>query len=131
MFNQFMKHITFLLVLFLFSCNSIDNNYKEASFSDFYNSNFNKLLIDVRTPEEFIEKRALESINIDFYDENFNDDILKISKDDDIYIYCRSGRRSELTVRFLLENGFENVYNINSGIIKIDSIYLDFRAFNN
>ena len=131
MFNQFMKHITFLLVLFLFSCNSIDNNYKEASFSDFYNSNSNKLLIDVRTPEEFIEKRALESINIDFYDENFNDDILKISKDDDVYIYCRSGRRSELTVRFLLENGFENVYNVNSGIIEIDSIYLDFRTLNN
>ena len=126
-----MKHITFLLVLFLFSCNSIDNNYKEASFSDFYNSNSNKLLIDVRTPEEFIEKRALESINIDFYDENFNDDILKISKDDDVYIYCRSGRRSELTVRFLLENGFENVYNVNSGIIEIDSIYLDFRTLNN
>lgn len=131
MFNQFMKHITFLLVLFLFSCNNIDNNYKEARFSDFYNSNSNKLLIDVRTPEEFIEKRALESINIDFYDENFNDDILKISKEDDVYIYCRSGRRSELAVRFLLENGFENVYNVNSGIIKIDSIYLDFRTLNN
>ena len=131
MFNQFMKHITFLLVLFLFSCNSIDNNYKEASFSDFYNSNSNKLLIDVRTPEEFIEKRALGSINIDFYEENFNDDILKISKEDDVYIYCRSGRRSELTVRFLLENGFENVYNVNSGIIEIDSIYLDFRTLNN
>ena len=81
MFNQFMKNITFLLVLFLFSCNNIDNNYKEARFSDFYNSNSNKLLIDVRTPEEFIEKRALESININFYDENFNDDILKISKE--------------------------------------------------
>ena len=131
MFNQFMKNITFLLVLFLFSCNNIGNNYKEARFSDFYNSNSNKLLIDVRTPEEFIEKRALESINIDFYDENFNDDILKISKDDDVYIYCRSGRRSELTVRFLLENGFENVYNVNSGIIEIDSIYLDFRTLNN
>lgn len=131
MFNQFMKHITFLLVFFLFSCNNIDNNYKEARFSDFYNSNSNKLLIDVRTPEEFIEKRALESINIDFYDENFNDDILKISKEDDVYIYCRSGRRSELTVRFLLENGFENVYNVNSGIIEIDSIYLDFRTLNN
>lgn len=131
MFNQFMKNITFLLVLFLFSCNSIDNNYKEASFSDFYNSNSNKLLIDVRTPEEFIEKRALESININFYDENFNDDILKISKENDVYIYCRSGRRSELTVRFLLENGFENVYNVNSGIIEIDSIYLDFRTLNN
>ena len=126
-----MKQITFLLVFFLFSCNNIYNSYKEARFSDFYNSNSNKLLIDVRTPEEFIEKRAFESINIDFYNENFNDDILKISKEDDIYIYCRSGRRSELTVRFLLENGFENVYNINSGIIKIDSIYLDFRAFNN
>ena len=126
-----MKNITFLLVLFLFSCNSIDNNYKEASFSDFYNSNSNKLLIDVRTPEEFIEKRALGSINIDFYEENFNDDILKISKEDDVYIYCRSGRRSELTVRFLLENGFENVYNVNSGIIEIDSIYLDFRTLNN
>lgn len=126
-----MKKIIYFLVIFLFSCNNINNSYKEAEFSDFYNSNSNKLLIDVRTPEEFMENRALESINIDFYDENFNNDILEISKEDDIYIYCRSGRRSELTTKFLLENDFENVYNINSGIIKIDSIYLDFRSFNN
>ena len=131
MFNQFMKKIIYFLVIFLFSCNNINNSYKEAEFSDFYNSNSNKLLIDVRTPEEFMENRALESINIDFYNENFNNDILEISKEDDIYIYCKSGRRSELTAKFLLENDFENVYNINSGIIKIDSIYLDFRSFNN
>ena len=56
MFNQFMKNITFLLVLFLFSCNNIDNNYKEARFSDFYNSNSNKLLIDVRTLKNLLKK---------------------------------------------------------------------------
>ena len=120
----------FLIFFVFFSCSKINVN-KEAAFSSYYKNKSSKILIDVRTPEEFKSGQAIEAINIDFYNENFETDLLKISKNKKIYLYCRSGRRSELTVRFLLENGFENVYNINSGIIKIDSIYLDFRAFNN
>jgi rhodanese-related sulfurtransferase len=91
----------------------------------------NKILIDVRTPEEFEKGRALNSINLNFYDQKFKDEILKNTKENQIYIYCRSGRRSEIATKYLNENGFTNVFNIKSGIIKIDSHYLDFSPLNN
>ena len=80
MFNQFMKQITFLLVFFLFSCNNIYNSYKEARFSDFYNSNSNKLLIDVRTPEEFIERELLSQLILIFITKTLMMIFLKFQK---------------------------------------------------
>ena len=100
-------------------------------FDDFYISKSNKILLDVRTSEEYKNSRALESNNLNFYDQNFKIEILKNSKDSHIYIYCRSGRRSEIAVKYLKENGYSNVFNIKSGIIGIDPKFLDFSSLNN
>ena len=120
-----------IVFFFLISCQGNFSKVKEASFDDFYNSKMNKILIDVRTPEEFEKGIALNSINLNFYDQKFKDEILKNTKENQIYIYCRSGRRSEIATKYLNENGFTNVFNIKSGIIKIDSHYLDFSPLNN
>ena len=58
-------------------------------------------------------------------------EILKNLKDSHIFIYCRSGRRSEIAVKYLLENGYSNVFNIASGLIEIDPKFLEFSPFNN
>ncbi len=127
MLRFFSYSLTFIL---FFSCSKI-NVHKEASFSSYYEKKSSKILIDVRTPEEFESGQAIEAINIDYYNENFETDILKISKNKEIYLYCRTGRRSGIASRFLIENGYKNVYNIDGGIIKMDSIYLNSSTFNN
>ena len=128
-----MKKCSFYIyiILLLFSCQKSTNLVKEALFDDFYNSKSNKILLDVRTPEEYKNSRASESNNLNFYDQDFKVEILKNSKDSHIYIYCRSGRRSEIAVKYLKENGYSNVFNIKSGIIGIDPKFLDFSPFNN
>ena len=107
------------------------NVQKEATFSSYYKKKSSKILIDVRTPEEFKTRQAIEAINIDLYNENFETDLLKISKNKEIYLYCRSGRRSGIASQFLIENGYKNVFNIYGGTIKMDSIYLNSSTFNN
>ena len=107
------------------------NVHREATFSSYYKNKSSKILIDVRTPEEFKNGQAIEAINIDFYNENFENNLLKISKNKEIYLYCRSGRRSGIASQFLIENGYRNVYNIDGGTIKMDSIYLNSSTFNN
>ena len=132
MFSLMKKYSFYIyIIILLVSCKKDTNLVKEALFNDFYNSKSNKILLDVRTPEEYEESRALESNNLNFYDKNFEVEILKNLKKSHIYIYCRSGRRSEIAVKFLKENGYSNVFNIKSGIIGIDPKFLDSSSLNN
>tara|TARA_B100001057_G_scaffold493206_1_gene587175 strand:- start:1873 stop:2271 length:399 start_codon:yes stop_codon:yes gene_type:complete len=127
--KRYFLHI--YIILLLISCEKSTNPVKVASFHDFYNSKSNKILLDVRTPEECKNSRAFESTSLNFYDKNFKEEILKNLKESHIYIYCRSGRRSEIAVKYLLENGYSNVFNIASGIIGIDPKFLEFSSLNN
>lgn len=70
------------------------------------------ILVDVRTPEEFLEKRIPNSILIPDYDiEKLAAEVLP-DTNALIYIYCRSGRRSESASAALIDMGYTNVYDI-------------------
>jgi rhodanese-related sulfurtransferase len=74
------------------------------------------LLIDVRTPEEFEEKRIPNSILVPDYDiDKLAPEILP-DKDAQIYLYCRSGARSSAAAAKLADMGYTQVYDI-GGII--------------
>ena len=66
--NRYSLHI--YIILLLISCQKSTNPVKVASFHDFYNSKSNKILLDVRTPEEYENSRAFESTSLNFYDKN-------------------------------------------------------------
>ena len=51
-------------------------------------------LIDIRTPKEYTDGYIKGAININFFDRNFMDQMLKLNKEKEIYIYCRSGNRT-------------------------------------
>jgi rhodanese-related sulfurtransferase len=40
-------------------------------------------------------------------------------KDKDLLIYCRSGKRSMAASKFLVENGYTRVFNIDGGIMAL------------
>ena len=67
--------------------------------------------IDVRAPAEYETGHLPGAYNIDF--EQINTRISEITKDRDtqIFVYCRSGRRSDLAKTMLEELGFLNVVN--------------------
>ena len=44
---------------------------------------------------------------------------LNLDKEENIFLLCRSGRRSGLAANFLAENGYLKIYNIKGGINSI------------
>lgn len=74
------------------------------------------ILLDVRTPEEYREKRIPGSVLVPDYD--IRDKIAGVvpDKGTKIIVYCRSGRRSAAAVQTLNELGYKNVYDL-GGII--------------
>lgn len=76
----------------------------------------NVQILDVRTPEEVQEGKIEGSVNINFYDSNFKDQVLaKLDKSVPVYLYCRSGGRSQKAMQILKDSGFSVVYELQGG----------------
>lgn len=76
----------------------------------------NAFVLDVRTPEEVEEGIIPNSTNIDIYlGQGFLDEIEKLDRSKNYYVYCRSGNRSGQACVLLHQEGFENAYNLMGG----------------
>jgi rhodanese-related sulfurtransferase len=74
--------------------------------------NENIILLDVRTPEEYKESHIPGSILIPISTINKGVEKELPDKDATIYVYCRSGNRSESAAKMLMHFGYTQVYNI-------------------
>jgi UPF0176 protein len=79
------------------------------------------VLVDVRSDYEYTIGKFKNAITLDI--ENFRDfpdrvDRLKPFKDKKVITYCTGGIKCEKASAYLLEQGFENVYQLHGGIIK-------------
>ena len=73
------------------------------------------VLIDVRTPSEVAEGMAPGAVNIPL--QEIQQRLSEFPKDKDLLIYCRSGKRSMAASNFLIENGYEKVFNVEGGFL--------------
>ncbi len=81
----------------------------------------NALIIDVRTPEEVEEGIIPASINIDIMDpQAFMEGIESLDANKNLYVYCRSGRRSVQACMILEQQGFDTTYNLLGGMLEWD-----------
>ena len=79
------------------------------------------VVVDVRSDYEYNLGRFRNAVTLDM--ENFRDfparvEQLKQFKDKKILTYCTGGVKCEKASAYLLEQGFENVYQLHGGIIK-------------
>jgi UPF0176 protein len=79
------------------------------------------VIVDVRSDYEYNVGRFKNAVTLDM--ENFRDfpervEKLKEFKDKKILTYCTGGVKCEKASAYLLEQGFENVYQLHGGIIK-------------
>jgi rhodanese-related sulfurtransferase len=87
--------------------------YKQAVFGK------NVQLVDVRTQREFRSGHIGKAVNIDFFQGGaFDRAFEKFDKQKPIYLYCRSGNRSQRAARKLVALGFEKVYDLKGGILQ-------------
>ena len=94
------------IFLILFGINSISDEF---------------IVIDVRTLEEFESGHIEDSSNIEWQEISSITD--NINKDQKIYLYCRSGRRSQNATDILVDLGYKDVTNL--GGIKDAAIFLE------
>ena len=77
-----------------------------------YQGNKVDTVIDVRTPEEFASGHIEGAINIPYDTITPNLPALaRIGKDENIVLYCRSGRRSGIAMQTLASQGYRNLRN--------------------
>lgn len=78
----------------------------------------NAVILDVRTEEEIEDGIIPNSINIDIYKgQEFIDELEKLDKSKNYYVYCRSGNRSGQACAIMKSVGFENSYNLQGGFM--------------
>jgi rhodanese-related sulfurtransferase len=74
-------------------------------------------LIDVRTPIEHAERAIAGSILLNWKDSAaFTHGVQKLEKSRPVYVYCRSGNRSNMAADRLVVLGFKEVVNLSGGI---------------
>lgn len=75
------------------------------------------VLIDVRTPAEVSRGKIDGSINIPL--DTFENDIEnKVSdKNENVYLYCLSGSRSQVAAEIMDRKEYKNVFNVISGML--------------
>lgn len=78
-------------------------------------------VIDVRTPEEFSDGHLADAVLIDFYDASFADQLAELDRDGTYLLYCRSGNRSGQAASIMGDLGFEQVYDLQGGVIAYDA----------
>ncbi|MFZ0491101.1 MAG: rhodanese-like domain-containing protein [Salegentibacter sp.] len=77
------------------------------------------VILDVRTEQEVEEGYIPNAKNIDIYKgQGFVDEVEKLDKSKNYYIYCRSGQRSAQACTLLDQMGFNNTYNLLGGFMK-------------
>ena len=124
--------VTLFTILFLSSCENRaqqkDKNslpQQEAFVKNVNAEEFKKLadsgngiILDVRTPGEVAGGYINNASIINIYDKDFVEKINLISKEKEIYVYCKSGGRSSQAAKILQQNGFTRIFHLGKGLLE-------------
>jgi rhodanese-related sulfurtransferase len=110
--------ITLLVIVLVGLLGMVKNTQLVAvDFVEKYNQTNDAILLDVRTPQEFLSGHIDGAINIDFENNSFPSQIDKLDKSKTYFVYCRSGNRSEQAISVMKSKGIKNIYELKGGII--------------
>lgn len=76
-----------------------------------------RIVLDVRTPQEFAAGHLEGAVLVDFNAPDFAERIAEFDPDADYVIYCRSGNRSSGARAVMAEQGFSDVVDVDGGIL--------------
>ncbi len=93
------------------------NNLLPDAFGRALEQESGALLLDVRTPAEYEDWAIPQSINIDYLSYDLIDQLEKLDRAQTYFVYCRTGRRSIRVCTLMRNSGFEDVYNLEGGLV--------------
>ncbi|QEE49762.1 rhodanese-like domain-containing protein [Flavobacterium alkalisoli] len=93
-------------------------NVRQDEWETLIEQDSNAVVLDVRTEDECAEGMLPNAVCINFFErEHFFDEMRKLDRDKNYYVYCRSGNRSGMACQFMESFGFENTINLNGGLL--------------
>ena len=99
-----------------------DENVREIDYEnlkELIKSDADIEIVDIRSPQEFEERRIKYAINIPLYDLKKNAECILQEKNKLIVLYCGCGIRSKKAYKILKEKGYTNLYSLKGGIDEI------------
>tara|TARA_B100000963_G_scaffold301275_1_gene273910 strand:+ start:426 stop:746 length:321 start_codon:yes stop_codon:yes gene_type:complete len=94
-------------------------NLECKDWSKNLDSDQKQIILDVRTLEEFEEKSIPGAILANILEPSeFMEVVEKLEKNSRIFVYCRSGIRSQKACNILDQLGFKETFNLNGGILE-------------
>ena len=76
----------------------------------------NKVILDVRTDEEFADGIIPGAEQLDIYQpQEFMEGVQKMDASKNYYVYCRAGSRSVQACQIMKQSGIDNLYNLTGG----------------
>jgi len=106
--------LLFVLIQFT-ACGQTTNNLSVDDFENAIAKTKDKIVLDVRTPDEFSKGHLKDAKQMDFYKEQFKDQLKTLDKNKSIFVYCAAGKRSSATADMLKELGFTKINNLTGG----------------
>ena len=114
------KVVTLLLAFLLSGCIASSPNWQRVNVEEFdraIEENENAFLLDVRTQTEWEQDGHLENATLVPHSElEAREGELPSEKDTMILLYCRSGNRSQDAAQTLIDLGFTNIIELETGI---------------
>ena len=75
-----------------------------------------KIVLDVRTNDEYNQGHLENAVMIDYYEPDFKQRLAKLDKAKPVFVYCAAGARSEGAAQALVDLGFKQVYDLRGGM---------------
>ncbi len=91
-------------------------NLGTADFDEKLKSTASKIVLDVRTDEEFNSGHLQGAINMNVNDPSFGDRLKQLDTAQPVFVYCLAGGRSARAAEILKDMGFPAVYNMEGGV---------------
>lgn len=114
--------LTSALLMLLSSCaqkpSSTIEKVTPAQFQERLKATPDAQLLDVRTPEEFLEGHLKGAKNLDYNSDSFEASLSGLNKDKPVFVYCFVGGRSGQAAKLLSQKGFTQVIDMQGGYKK-------------
>lgn len=86
------------------------------AFVQKYSETAGAALIDVRSPAEYDSGHVAGALNINVEDSSFATKIASLDRSKPYFLYCHSGRRSDIAATIMRRAGFTHVYELSGGL---------------
>ncbi|GIL23940.1 MAG: rhodanese [Bacteroidota bacterium] len=75
-----------------------------------------KVVLDVRTPDEYNRGHLPDAKLMNVNDRDFKQQLSTLQKDKPVYVYCAAGVRSNKAANIMRQEGFTQVFELKGGI---------------